>query len=89
MEISLRCQNPHHPPGIPRNTMELINETPTTYVFGCSACLEIRRLQSIQVKTKSRYQREVRKQLAREGRLPQSPTVNRRLTMDSSLRGQK
>lgn len=89
-DIPLNCQNPHHPPGVPRNTMVCINETPVAYVFGCEACLTIRRLQSIQVKTKALYRREVRRQLAKSGQLLTSrPAVNRKFQMDESLRGPK
>lgn len=87
---NLLCQNPHHPPGVPRGTMTCINETETSYVFGCQACMDIRRLESIQVKTKSRYRREVRRQLAQNGQLLQNrPAVNRKFNMDESLRGDR
>lgn len=87
---NLNCQNPHHPPGVPRGTMLCVNETETSYVFGCEACMNIRKLESIQVRTKSRYRRDVRSQLSKEGKLITSrPPINRKFTMDESLRGER
>lgn len=83
----LLCQNPHHPPESSRRSMACVKETSQFCVFQCLACLRIRGLNSTQVKTRSRFKREVRADLARQGRLLTSaPPVIRKFAMDESLR---
>jgi len=48
-----------------------------THVFGCQACRDVNRKLSVRVMTDKFYQREVRKQLAAEGRLLAGPVRRR------------
>jgi hypothetical protein len=80
------CRNPDHPTGVPRTTMKCSRETEQLLVFYCTACAEIKKIQSVQVKTRAAYKRAVREQLAREGKLMTAPPrIMRRVTMDESL----
>lgn len=80
------CKNPSHPPGMSRKSMVCSRETAEYLVFFCKTCLEVRHLESIQVKTRARYKQEIRRRLASEGRLPIGPPkVIRRVGMDESL----
>lgn len=78
----MQCKSPDHPPSHPKERMVCVGETPEVYAFACHACMEVRRLYSVQVKTKVAYREEVRKRLGREGRLmTKPPVINRRLLM--------
>jgi hypothetical protein len=48
------------------------------HVFGCQACKDVNRKLSVRVMTDQFYKREVRKQLAKENRLPAGPLRPRR-----------
>lgn len=57
------CRNPHHPPDASRDSMALLREhrgtgptgPVTHHVWICRACMERRRLESIQVITSPEY----------------------------------
>lgn len=63
------CKNPDHPKGCDRYTMIMLEENATQSVWACQACKDILKVVSAQVRTKPAYQRHIREQLAREGRL--------------------
>jgi hypothetical protein len=62
------CTNPQHPSALPRR-MIFLQYRDNAYVFGCQACRDVNHRLSIRVLTDQFYRREVRRQLAREGRL--------------------
>ena len=74
------CTNPQHPPALPRR-MDFLQYTDHSYVFGCQACKDVNRKLSVRVMTDQFYRREVRKQLAAEGRLLTGPPVTRQPQM--------
>lgn len=83
-----QCKNPDHPG--PRNTMQCAEE-PTEdrpfYVFWCPVCADALKVKSIQVFTASRFKREVRENLAAEGRLQTRPPAKiRRTRFNDELR---
>lgn len=55
-----QCRSPHHPEGLHHNTMILLGETATYYEFGCTACKDIAKVLSVQVRTKPAYQQHLR-----------------------------
>lgn len=72
------CANPQHPQGMPRR-MLFLQTKDHAHVFGCQACRDVNHKLSIRVMTDQFYRREVRRALARQGRLltgppPQRPT---------------
>lgn len=86
MDVRPHCKNPHHPVGMSRDSMVCSRESVEHFVFYCKTCLEVKHLQSIQVKTRARYREEVRRKLASEGRLPTGPPpIVRRTRMDESM----
>lgn len=54
-------------------TMTLLEETATQEVWACQACKDVLKVVSAQVKTKPAYQRHIRKELRRQGMIPQRP----------------
>ncbi len=67
------CKNPQHPEGTDRYSMVLFKDTPTEEAWACKACLDINRVYSVQVKTKTAFRRAVRRDLAAKGLLPGKP----------------
>jgi len=74
------CTNPQHPRGFSAR-MTFLQFKDNAYVFGCQACKDVNRKMSVRVMTDSFFRREVRKQLAREGRLLTAPPVTRQPQM--------
>ncbi len=72
------CSNPQHPPGLPRR-LAFLQYKDHAYVFGCQACKDVNRKLSVRVMTDQFYRREVRRTLAREGRLLTAPPPTRQL----------
>ncbi len=71
------CKNPEHPAGASKRMLFLAHKDHAR-VFGCQACWDKNRVQSVQVKTDPDYRQEVRSQLAAQGRLlTQHPVVMR------------
>ena len=70
------CDNPEHPPSLPRR-MLFLQYRDNAYVFGCQACKDVNRKLSVRVMTDEFFRREVRKQLAKEGRLLTAPPQTR------------
>jgi hypothetical protein len=70
------CSNPQHPAGMPRKMIYLQTKD-YAHVFGCQACRDVNHKLSVRVMTDSFYRREVRKQLAAEGRLLTAPPPQR------------
>ena len=70
--MSVECTNPQHPSGMSRE-MIFLQEKDHAFVFGCQACRDINHKLSIRVMTDPRFKREVRKELARQGRLTERP----------------
>lgn len=61
-----QCKSPDHPPDAPRDSMILIEEHRpvahgpiTHFVFGCTACRDIRKIISVQVRTAPEFRRFV------------------------------
>jgi hypothetical protein len=71
------CTNPQHPRGLPTR-MVYLQTKDHAHVFGCQACKDVNRKLSVRVMTDQFYKREVRKQLAKENRLPTGPLRPRR-----------
>jgi hypothetical protein len=71
------CTNPQHPRGLPTR-MVYLQTKDHAHVFGCQACKDVNRKLSVRVMTDQFYKREVRKQLAKENRLPAGPLRPRR-----------
>lgn len=71
------CTNPQHPVGMPRR-MFFLQSRDHALVFACQACRDVNHRLSIRVMTERYYQREVRRQLAAENRLPLGPLRPRR-----------
>jgi hypothetical protein len=71
------CKNPEHPAGTSKRMLFLAHKDHAR-IFGCQACWDKDRVQSIQAKTDPDYRQEVRRQLMAQGRLlTQSPVVMR------------
>jgi hypothetical protein len=68
------CKNPEHPGGTSKRMLFLAHKDHAR-VFGCQACWDRNRVQSVQVKTDPDYQQEVRRKLAAQGRLLMRPPV--------------
>lgn len=66
------CDNPQHPASLPRR-MIFLQTKDHAHVFGCQACRDVNRKLSVRVMTDQFYRREVRRQLAAEGRLLKAP----------------
>jgi len=89
MNTNLQCQNPCHPSGAPKE-MVCVKEDPEYFVFACKACMEINRVQSIQVKTRTWVKQEARRGLEARGQLLKSlPPKIRKVVMDESLRKER
>ena len=73
--MSIPCKNPQHPYGLSREAMILLEESPTESVWACKACKDILGVVSAQVRTKPKYQRYVREQLRRQGKLNTNPYI--------------
>ena len=87
--MTLECKNPSHPLGAPRQ-MRCIREDSECFVFGCDACMDINKVQSIQVKTRSWVKQEARRSLDARGQLLKSaPPRVRKFIMDESLRNER
>ena len=67
--MSVVCTNPQHPAGMSRE-MIFLQEKDRAFVFGCQACRDVNHKLSIRVMTDPRFKREVRADLARQGKLP-------------------
>lgn len=52
------CRSPQHPTSN-RDTMILVEETPSHYCFACIACKDINHVLSVQIRTKPEYARHV------------------------------
>ena len=74
------CTNPQHPVGMPRQ-MDFLQYKDNAYVFGCQACKDVNHKLSVRVMTDQFFKREVRKQLASEGRLLTGPPQARQPQM--------
>lgn len=84
--MSLECKNPCHPSGASK-AMTCIKEAPEYFVFGCQSCMDVNRVQSIQVKTRSWVRQEARRSLASRGQLLNAlPPKVRKYVMDEALR---
>ena len=70
------CDNPQHPPSLPRR-MIFLQYRDNAYVFGCQACKDVNHKLSVRVMTDQFFKREVRKKLAKEGRLLTGPPPQR------------
>lgn len=57
-----QCKSPHHP-GDNRDTMLLVDENTTHFVFACSACKDVNKVLSVQVRTKPEFRAHVREQI--------------------------
>jgi hypothetical protein len=80
------CKNPDHPEGKSRDSMVCAQETDTYFVFFCQTCATVKKIKSIQVRTRAAFKREVRQQLIREGRVMKGPPpMIRRTRMDESM----
>lgn len=66
------CANPQHPRGLPTR-MIFLQHKDHAWVFGCQACKDVNRKLSVRVLTDQFYKREVRRALAKEGRLLMAP----------------
>jgi hypothetical protein len=66
------CDNPQHPSALPRR-MAFLQHRDHAWVFGCQACKDVNQKLSVRVMTDQFYRREVRRQLAKEGRLLIAP----------------
>jgi hypothetical protein len=63
-----QCKNPQHPIGRSR-TMLFLEQKDHCFVFACQACKDMNRKLSVQVLTESSFRQQVRKDLAKQGRL--------------------
>lgn len=59
------CRSPDHPPEAPRDSMILVDEHRqhghiTHYCFACTACRDIRKIISVQVRTAPEFREFVR-----------------------------
>lgn len=83
----LECKNPCHPPGASKKSMICVKEHPEYFVFACRMCMEVNRVQSIQVKTREWVKQETRKSLAARNLLLKAmPPKVRKFIMDESQR---
>jgi hypothetical protein len=73
--MTIPCKNPDHPFGMSRETMVCIKDTQTESAWACKACMDVLHVTSVQVRTKPAYQRHVREQLRRQGKLNTSPYI--------------
>ena len=78
MESKIPCRNPTHPTGLSPFHMICVKESATEEVWACKACMEINHTYSVQVKTKTKYQQHIRRELAKEGKLVPRPTTRLR-----------
>lgn len=82
------CRSPDHPPEAPRDSMILIEEhrqrgVVTHHLWGCTACRDIRKIISVQVRTAPEFQRFVsthpQMQQYKRARLVERDPTNRRV----------
>jgi len=79
------CRNPQHPAGKEKR-MIFLEQKGETFVFACQACKDVNKVMSVQVVTSAALKQEIRKQLAREGKILNRPApIVRRMPMDESL----